>query len=46
MGGAAEPFLGMAGDAFGLEVVLWALAVCAFLASLLAWYLWRLEKKR
>ncbi len=46
VGGAAEPFLGMAGDAFGLEVVLWALAICAFLASLLAVYLWRLEKKR
>lgn len=43
MGGIAEPFLGMAGDAFGLVPVMFALAACAAVAALLAVVVKRLD---
>ncbi len=42
-GGMAEPFLGMAGDAFGLTPVMLALAACAAAATALAAVVKRLD---
>ncbi len=44
-GGAAEPFLGMAGDAFGLAFVIFALAACAAVACALAIVVKRVDEK-
>ena len=43
-GGIAEPFLGMMGDAVGLEPVLVALAIAALAATTLVGILWRMDK--
>ncbi len=45
MGGAAEPFLGMAGDEFGLLVVLLALAACAAAGGVLSVVVKKLDAK-
>lgn len=44
-GGAAEPFLGMAGDACGLTFVMLALAACAAIAAALTVVVKRLDAK-
>lgn len=44
MGGVAEPFLGMMGDAIGLEPVLATLSVAALIAAVLGGILWRMDK--
>lgn len=43
VGGIAEPFLGMMGDAVGLEPVLATLAVAALVAAVLGGILWQMD---
>ncbi len=45
MGGAAEPFLGMAGDAYGLLPVLLALAACAAAGGILSMVVKKLDAR-
>lgn len=43
VGGVAEPFLGMAGDAVGLETVMFVLAAASLAATLLGVVIWRID---